>query len=73
MNNNKNYEHRTTNNTDIHKTTQIYTRQHRYTQDNKDIYIYIYIHDISRLRVNVMNCGQYSDVIRLIAFLPSWL
>jgi hypothetical protein len=35
MNNNKNYEHRTTNNTintDIHKLTQIYTRQHRYTQ-----------------------------------------
>jgi hypothetical protein len=37
MNNNKNYEHRTTNNTDIHKLTQIYIRQHRYTQDNTEI------------------------------------
>jgi hypothetical protein len=44
MNNNKNYEHRkqTTQNkhTDIQKLTQIYTRQHRYTQDNTDIHKY---------------------------------
>jgi hypothetical protein len=37
MNNNKNYEHKI-NNTDIHKKTQIYIRQHRYTQDNIDIH-----------------------------------
>jgi hypothetical protein len=37
MNNNKNNEHRI-NNTDIHKSTQIYTSQHRYTQGNTDIH-----------------------------------
>jgi hypothetical protein len=41
--NNNNYEHGTTNkhginNTDIHKSTKIYARQHRYTQDNTDIH-----------------------------------
>jgi hypothetical protein len=32
MNSNKNNEHRTTNNTDIHKTTQIYFMQFIYSQ-----------------------------------------
>jgi hypothetical protein len=35
----QNKQHRYTQvDTDIHKTTQIYTRQHRYTQDNTDIH-----------------------------------
>jgi hypothetical protein len=34
----QNKQHRyTQDNTNIHKTTQIYTRQHRYTQENTDI------------------------------------
>jgi hypothetical protein len=53
MNINKNYEYRTTNNTDIHKSTQIYTSQHRYTQVNTDI------HKTTQIYFSIISPEQY--------------